>query len=183
MYKQPNVLFLKGVVENDLKTDDEMFDKKFIEHIEDIKLPLVIPHSFSELPAKFISWDTWPKSTNLKCWCCDRNFKNTPIFIVDDFCYDTNGTRIITPKGNFCTDNCAQLYINLHYQRNDRDDKTKYQLMMHKERTGEHVLIIQPAPEKTIMKDYCGSGGVTEDEFAKQIDKLNTDYKISIRYR
>jgi len=182
VYKQPNILFLKGIVENDIKTDDDMFDKKFVEHIEDIKLPLVLPHSFSEIPTKFTSWETWPKTSNLKCWSCNRNFKTTPIFIVDDFCHDISGIRVITPKGNFCSDNCAQHYINLNYHRGDRDDKTKYQLMMHKERTGENVLIIQPSPDKVIMKDYCGNEGISEEEFGKLIDKLNTEFRLCIRY-
>lgn len=181
VYKEPNILFLRGITPEDLKSDDSIFDTKFTECINGIEESknVTAPKHFTSLPTKFTTWDRWPTSTNLKCWTCDRNFTTVPIFIVDDYSINTENQRVITPVGNFCSDNCAQSYIDKNYTRNQHDNKTRYQLMMRRERTGDNTVVIKPSPSKTTMKQYCGDHGITQTEYEKKIEKLNSDFNLT----
>lgn len=181
---QPNILFLRGVFAGDLDSDDTMFDNRFMSGAPDDMTidPFIncIEHTGTELasiPTTFTTWQQWIKSTNLRCWNCDRGFKNPPIFVVDDVSY-ADGNRIITPHGNFCSDNCAQAYIDVTYRGVAHDDKTRYQVMLARERTGKNIAMIKPSIPKTCMKAYCGPNGITPDEYEKRLKELNNDYSL-----
>jgi hypothetical protein len=169
------------VFAEDLERDDLMFDNKFMTSaVTDVATDDVngtTEFNYS-IPQTFTSPKLWIKSTGLKCWNCDRFFKNPPLFIVEDVA-NIDSVRTITTIGNFCTDNCAISYINANYKGTERDDKTKYQIMLARERTGKNITIIKPAPPKTIMKAYCGSNGITPEEYEQRLNELSTDFSLT----
>lgn len=172
-----HILFLPGVYENDINSDDRMVDEKYTSDAIDIQIGSVHEEYSGSIPTVYTTHKHWIKSTGLKCWNCDRFFKNPPIFIVDDVSY-IDGDRQITPHGNFCSDNCAIAYIDCFYKGTARDDKIKYQIMLARERTGKNITIIKPSPPKTCMRAYCGPSGITSEEYESKINELNSEYAL-----
>lgn len=172
IYKKPNILYLRGIVSSDFEIDDSVFDKKFVEEIEESRLRAV---NYKANPQTFTDWKSWPLTSNLKCWFCDRITGGVSIFITDDLSFAVDGSRIITTKGHFCTTNCAQAYINNWYTGAQRDDKTKYLLMLAREKTKENIFCIQPSPPKTIMRQYMGPDGISEEDYGKRIAILEME--------
>lgn len=188
VYREPNILLLRGIAIADLidDTDDTMFDSKYTEELGATvtigsTVEVVAKASevqYSSIPKEFYSWKTWISSTNLACWNCDRFFKSVPIFIVGYLHVNGEGKRVIDPEGNFCTDNCAQNYIDMKYTGVQHDDKTKYQIMLRQERLETEVILIKAAEPKTCMKKYIGPSGCTPEEYGKRLEALDSEFSI-----
>lgn len=183
IYQRPNILFLKGIFKADLEADEAMFDNRYRNDDETrfgesepiLNIRSSNNREYSKIPLVFTTWQQYPQSTNLRCWYCDRSFKNPPLFIVDDIT-NLDDKRVINPLGNFCSDNCAVKHIHLNYTGHVRDDKLKYQSMLRRERLNLRTIpIIKPALDKTIMVQYCGPDGITPEEYGKRNEELNID--------
>jgi hypothetical protein len=148
MSSKRNLLVLKGIKLSDLESDD-MFESKFIENSE-IETNVEKTH-YKALPKQFTSLENWPKSTNLLCWSCDRAFTKIPIFIPINI-YKENDTQIMDTEGCFCSFNCAQSHINLYYEGIERDDKTRFLILLYEIINGESIKIIIPSPYKFMME-------------------------------
>jgi hypothetical protein len=175
VYKRPKTILLRGLTQEDFVIDDGIFDAKFTEGLEigQSKPTYTVP--YNSLPTVFSGFDSWPRTGNLKCWSCTRVTGGIPLFVVDSLVYD-GAQRTIVPKGSFCTFNCVQRYINLNYRGVEHDDKTKYNLLMYRELSGERVYVIQPSPPPSQMRAFCGDQGCTEEEYGEQIIKLSAEY-------
>lgn len=174
--KRANIMFLPGVFEKDLIIDDKMITEKFSEAIYYYEAP-PLETKYIALPRTYTTPTSWVKSTNLHCWECDRQFRGCPIFISGAR-YIKEGERTIDVHGNFCSFNCAQKYIDEHYTGATRDDKTRDLLNLHKEITGRDAILIKPAPEKTLMKKYCGEDGVNAIEFQRLLEEVQEEYQV-----
>lgn len=174
--KKANIMFLPGVFEKDLIIDDKMITEKFSEPIYYYgSQPMET--KYSDLPRVYVSASSWIKSTNLHCWECDRQFRGTPVFIPGAR-YVREGERVIDVIGNFCSFNCAQKYIDERYTGSIRDDKTRDLLNLHKELTGRDAILIKTAPEKTLMKKYCGEEGINAIEFQRLLEEVQEEYQV-----
>lgn len=188
LYKRPNILFLKAVFPSDLEGDDFMFDDRFTEAMVTYDSGVAATptkssvrfESYNSIPTVFTSLASWPKYTNLKCWNCDRHFKTRPWFVPDEF-REIEGELEIGVVGNFCKENCAQSWIDGEYRENtqEHDDKTKYLKMLYKIFTGKSIEIIVTAEKKTLMKQYIGEDGITEEEYDKKTAERARMYSLS----
>lgn len=183
-YDQPNILFLRGCFLGDCNTIEDLFDERLIgglvpnQEIYDVK-----DITYDKIPKYFTCEKSWITKTNLKCWSCDCNFHNVPIFVptaleksddIDNIC----GRMDVL--GNFCSWNCASLYINTYFSGSDKWEKKELLKLLYKILTGTTITEIPPAPHKTSMRQYGGSK--TCQEYMENLIKLNSTFMSAIKH-
>ena len=152
-YIEPKLLFLKGVYIKDCIPVDDIFERRIIEQLANDN-PVIY---YTELPSFFNSIRTWVKKTNLKCWYCDLNFDNQPVFIpkIIEKC-GTNEFNI-SVHGCFCTFCCAAAHIDLYYQKLCNNIEAMEMLkFLYKLFNGRPVKEILRAPSKFLRTSYGG---------------------------
>lgn len=165
------IIFLRGV----FLADCETINDKFRKHVmSDVGEKIETQQSYDIIPKVFTSLDSWPKSTNIKCWFCTLTFSTRPVFVP--------GRDIKQVNGNFCWFNCAAAWINLqpeNVQWEMREQlKELYYIF-----TGKRVNVILPAHAKTEMKEYGGMS--TRAAYIKknaELDILSTNTKFPLHY-
>jgi len=176
-YRRPNILFLRGVCVDDLKSNDSIFDRKFTTDAAQ-PTPRVL---YQSLPEHFTTMESWPKSTNLKCWQCDCQFSNPPVFMPSDMYRGRKGEIVFDTHGCFCTFNCAQGYIDEKYRGDPTIfDKEKYLKTLYQVYTGKKIVKIVASPPKTKMQQYSGERGVSYKEYREKIYEMNDDYELAV---
>lgn len=75
--------------------------------------------NINNIPKKFTSLKTWPRTTEIRCWYCSCNFDTIPIFIPSSINQITNDEEEynICVHGCFCSFNCAKSYIIYKYEK------------------------------------------------------------------
>lgn len=182
-YDQPNILFLSGCFLSDCSSIEDLFDEQLVNQLPENELYEVKDTVFDSMHRTFTSVDTWVKKTNLKCWSCDCNFHNAPIFIPSSIeRSDVVGqlTGSMDTLGNFCSWNCASQYINIHFTGNSKWEKHELLKLLYKIFTGTTIEEIIESPSKTIMEQYGGKK--TQQEYKDNLLKLNNIHKTSIRH-
>lgn len=178
------ILFLQGVFKKDCKHVEEFFHERLLhESVRETKL-------YDKIPLVFTGLDTWPKSTNLLCWNCNRGFKTRPWFepqSIDPLSRGTAGVLLtgdeiknnhnidacrIAVRGNFCSPHCVVKHI-ITYSKNlaERLNKINMLLYVHTIFTGIVALTIFSAPERFDMEQYGGS--MSQQEYQKKLDELS----------
>lgn len=181
-------LFLRGVFKKDCKRIEDFFHERLLhDSAEEMKM-------FDKIPLVFCGLDTWPKSTNLLCWTCNRAVKGRPWFepqSIDPLSRGQVGVFVagkdlkkmsgltseycINAKGNFCCANCVSRYI----RTNSRDlaerlNKLEMLRFVHEIFTGRSVPDIHPSPPVSEMIQYGGT--LTPQEYQKRIEDLAAQY-------
>jgi len=181
-YDQPNILFLRGCFLTDCSSIEDLFDERIIdEAMPDNKLYDIKSIVYDKIPDTFTSVESWIKKTNLKCWSCDCNFHNIPIFIPRTLEKSSDPTKMcgsMEPLGNFCSWNCASAYAHLHYRENLLWELLENLKLLHRMFTGEIIDDIRPSIPKTKMQQYGGEA--TVDEYKQTLNKLNDVYGMMI---
>jgi hypothetical protein len=159
-YDQPNILFLRGCFICDCSSIEDLFDEQLVKQsLPESDLLYANTIVYDSIPKQFTSVDLWIKKTNLKCWSCDCNFHNAPIFVpasiersetIDQL------TGSMDTLGNFCSWNCAAQYINTHFAGNKRWEKHELLKLLYKIFTGDIIDEIIQSPPKTNMEQYGG---------------------------
>jgi len=124
--------------------------------------------NYQQLPRQFTGRDTWPKSSNLKCWHCDIVIgDNVPKFIpVNAF---SKGSEICCgTHGAFNSWECAVAYADINFTGAKRADSRNLITIFAREMDNIHT-IIHPAPPRTIMSAYCGDTGITPEEYLARL--------------
>lgn len=164
----PKVLFIKGVFRKDCVPIDDLFDEQIMDQIS--YEPIEI-NNYTPLPPIFYNMKTWPKKTSLRCYYCDRNFDNTPVFIPKTIEPSKDGYTMAT-EGCFGTFNCAAAYIDLYYHKiHDKLNKKNMLKLLYKVFTGNTTTEILSSPSKYIMLHY--GGNLSNQEYGKLIPKIN----------
>lgn len=179
---QPNILFLRGCFLSDCKTIEDIFDarlmigesdKNSFEEFKEIK--------YDKIPKTFTGVENWIKQTNLKCWFCDLNFYNAPVFIPTSLEDSANSTSVcgnMDVMGNFCSWNCAAGYINIHYTDDRKWEYHELLKILYKTFTGKSIEDIIESPPKTKMVQY--GGNMTQLDYTEEVSNLIAKNNMSI---
>lgn len=172
-YKIPKILFLRGVFIKDCIPLDDIFERQIIEKLN-IDNPIV---TYNDFPSIFTNLNSWIKKTNLKCWYCDLNFDNMPVFIpkiIEHSGLNTNYS--ISTYGCFCSFCCATTYTNLYYQKICDNIKIKEMTrFLYRIFKGHAIKEILQSPSKYIMTQY---GGDTDaSTYRGMVNKLKIKMK------
>ena len=183
-YDQPNILFLRGCFIGDCNSIEDMFDEQLVnQSMPECELYQISDTLYDEIPKRFISKEKWINNTNLKCWSCDCNFHNVPVFVPASLERSDNVEQLcgsMDVMGNFCSWNCAAQYINLHFTGSEKWEKHELLKLLHKIFTGSSIDEIVPSLPKTLMKQYGGKK--TSQEYRETLMTLNDTYKKSIQH-
>ncbi len=172
--KQAYIMFMRGISMKELKNLDNIFDEKYSAVLNEDSII-----TYGTIPKKFTGPKTWPRSTNLLCWSCSRNFKTVPYFVASEMQTTSIGEIHMDRIGIFCTPNCTAKYINEKF----KNDACWFDMMhrlkiLYRELTGKSVEKIMPSPDKTIMIPYCGEDGITEEQYAKKLVEIANEQNI-----
>jgi hypothetical protein len=146
-----NILFLKGISMDDIIEVEDIYQKELLNNLSNNNINTDNNIVYEKIPKHFSNFETWKKTTNVRCWYCSLKFKNTPWFIILNTNSTADGVKYdIT--GNFCCVGCLKGYINTNYnQRNDFDIyesvKFIYKLFYNKK-----ITEIKPSPNKYNLK-------------------------------
>ena len=82
--------------------------------------------------------------------------------------------------GNFCWFNCAQKWINEKCKIDGtHDDKTRMLKILYEMFTGNKIQKIVESEDKTVMKQFCGEHGITQQEYRDNMNLLNSEYELT----
>lgn len=172
------LLMLSGVHLSDI-SGDEMFDNLFME-----QMVVGATRQFEEnceeydeiknldcIPKKFSTLKKWPTSTNLRCWECGMHFSGRPAFIPKTIHEESYGALVYDVEGNFCTFNCAAKFSREKYPQTHLKYK-EYMIFIYNRETKKNIINIKDPPQRTLMCDYCGPQGISEEKF-EELKKEN----------
>ena len=165
---QSCILQLTGVSVDKCSDMDKMANEKFM---ESGKFPYTADtRKYDKIPNVFTSLESWPETTNIKCWACKYSFSKMPVFIPT-YLSEPDADMKIGVRGNFCGFNCAARYILTNFKTNSEiwkaQDRLKY---LHLLLTGTYLSDIQPSPEYTEQEEY--GGNMTQGQFCEEIKRL-----------
>lgn len=167
-YKTPNILSLSGITLQDYVPLEDVADDRLLAE-DEMDMEEIYP--YNKIPTVFTSLNKWPTSTNLCCWTCGFKFDDIPIFIPT-YIRETNDTVEIGVKGNMCSFNCAELWIETNSMSREERHKLQTNLcFVFYLFTGKHISHIKPSPCKTNLLQYGGTWN--EDMFLKCMKELN----------
>jgi hypothetical protein len=167
-YKVSKILFIRGVFIKDCIPIDEIFEQQIIEQLNMENPPIM----YDKIPTTFTNLRTWVKKTNIKCWYCDLNFDNMPIFIpklIENT--GTPDTYNISTFGCFCSFCCAMSFNNIHNHKICMNIQVK-EMLLFLYRIFNNVVIdeVLASPDRYEMKQY---GGDTDSmTYRNKINKL-----------
>ena len=172
-YDTPNVLFLRGCFLKDCVSIEDIFDERIMGESAAKETDLLPePIIYDKIPNTFVTMEAWIKKTNLKCWYCDCNFYNIPIFIpryITDPPDAKSKHGPIGVHGNFCSWNCASYHINLYFPSN-KWEKHRLLRFLYNIFTGKTIGEIVPSHPKTDMVQYGGK--LTQTQYKEKLKKL-----------
>jgi hypothetical protein len=123
--------------------------------------------NYQRLPRRFCA-DSWPTSSNLKCWHCDIVIGDiAPKFIPVDPSKGGSGLQC-DAYGAFGSWACAIAYVDLYFSGSKRSDSRNLIATFAREIDGIDG-VIHPAPPRTIMSAYCGETGITPEEYRARV--------------
>ena len=166
-FKIPKILFIKSVFIKDCIEIDDIFEQQIL---DSIKTPVKIIN-FVRLPSTFTNLESWVTKTNIKCWYCDLNFDDVPIFIPKLIEPNLLAYSIKT-HGCFCSFSCAMTFINLYYKKMCDNIHMKEMLyFLYKLFNKKNAKEIYDATSKYNMIHYGGKLSVCQ--YKDHILKLN----------
>lgn len=167
---EKHILFIKGITAddyNDKKNNLSYFSNQEQADIEILYNSYKTP-KFNTIPTTFTNLNNWIKSTNLKCWYCDMNFNNVPVFIPK-YINLTQSGKILDVYGNFCSFSCAKSFLDLNKTNKHWEMYEQLKILFyifHNKKISD----IPTAPNKYDLK--CYGGTMTENDFREKIQSL-----------
>jgi hypothetical protein len=168
-YKIPNILNLSGITLEDYIPLEDVADDRLLAEDDEVNVSHIYP--YNSIPQIFTSINKWPESTNLCCWSCGFKFDTIPIFIPT-YIRETNDSVEIGVKGNMCSFNCAELWIeSTNISREERHKLQTNLCFLYYIITGKRISYIKPSPCKTNLLQYGGTWN--EETFLKHMRNIN----------
>lgn len=166
-YKYPNILRLRGITLKDYISPEDAIDEQLLnETMSDGDLDII----YDKIPDVFTGCDSWPSTTNLRCWSCGFNFSVQPKFIPT-YIRKNNNSYQVGVKGNTCSFACAEYIIENSNLTNDERIRLQNNLcFLYFLYTGENVNRIKPALPRTRLLQY--GGDLDEVAFLKEMKEL-----------
>ncbi len=127
-----------------------------------------------ELPKTFTTVEAWPQRSTLRCWECADCFNSRPAFLP------ITTPDGIVPRGNFCGWGCAIKYLRLHYPKETRWDIEKQMIIVRSLFDNRPIYSIAEAPDKTRKKSFCGSSGLSDEEFEELKNQIDLNHSFTI---
>ena len=165
-----NILFLKGITLDDIIEVEDIYQKELLNNISNQSINNELNVVYEKIPKHFINFDTWIKSTNVRCWHCSLKFKNTPWFIMLNTNSTPDGIKYDI-HGNFCSVGCLQGYVNIFYDSRKNFDIYESVKQLYKLFYNKKIKEIKESPNKYNLKIYGGELDI--QDYQKEIQNIN----------
>ena len=165
-----NILFLKGITLDDIIEVEDIYQKELLNNINNQQINNEVNVIYEKIPKCFINFNTWIKSTNVRCWYCSLKFKNTPWFIILNTNSTSEGIKYDI-YGNFCCVGCLQGYVNIHYHSRKNFDIYESIKQLYKLFYNKNIKEIKESPNKYNLKIYGGDFDI--QDYQKEIQSIN----------
>lgn len=174
-YKKCHILILENIFVRDIQSMKDLMVARAnnstitnISHINEIKLP-----------KKFISLKEWTKYIDVDCWHCSLNLQKTRIPVALPLNYTKSSNQLIMDvEGIFCSFPCAMAYAKSKYNTLSKIKESSDLLCtLFRYFYSEIIYSIPCAPKRQEMKQYCGSIGMTVENYRKTIFALDPGSK------
>jgi len=142
-----------------------------------------IPKFYNDIPTKWYS-DQDLCTSDCKCWNCGLNFTTDSAFIPMNPkrvppIFDSDGNKtdeaiVFDRYGIYCSWPCAarDAYHRFGNQKNYTDIqqglRVVYNIIY-----DCNVIFVRMSPDKTVMSEYCGNGGMSNNEYSNAIKMIN----------
>lgn len=174
MIKVPRLLILRGVRAEDL-TQKISATARVVD-----KTPKI---TYTALPTRFTGVNTWPKTSNRKCWSCDLIPCEVSAWLQDAYpkFVPMNPVKVAgedhcDAHGHFCTWNCAARHIITEFPTEQQPDLLNLVCLFESKFSGVRKEKILPARPKTTRREYAGENGVTVQQWLAALIAMNSDY-------
>lgn len=180
-YVPPNIMRLPGITLDAKRWDfEKCAEQKFLAEVNADVVSDERP--YDKIPRVFTTLAEWPECTNLRCWSCGFNFDGQPKFVPTYITLkhesESGKAEIeIGVKGNMCTFNCAELWIETN--SSSREEQWRWQdglLILYFLFTGRLISKIAPAPRITEHQMYGGE--LDHDAFWKKLRELDPAFGL-----
>lgn len=155
------ILSLRGVKPDDLKNEE-------VKVLRDVTM-------YDDLPKHFTSVDTWIKSTNLRCWNCGRVPTGVPKFRPKNPS-TVGGNLVCDVNGIFDTWNCVVSKMMQDTPINSQWDEMELICLVEALFSGKRKQSIPAAIDKTKLREYCGMGGMTHEQYDALLKVINSEF-------
>lgn len=179
-------IYLSDIGQEKIENISKCSNQNIFEELEKAELlePLMefIAKFFSEydktkydtIPSVFISLDKWPKKTNLLCWNCCETPLSIPFFIPNGSYHSSEGYNICV-HGVACDERCAMNRLINHRDPKiinvEESKKAIYYLRDIFYPSRSKSGIIEPRPDYTILRKFCGPSGMTLIQYKRKFYK------------
>jgi hypothetical protein len=179
VYRPPSILRLTGITLADYVPVEDMADRRLLDPSTDeagaeTEITPEEIQPLDKIPRVFTGLEDWPHRTNLRCWWCGFTFDDRPKFEVTYVREAESGIEFGV-RGNMCTFNCAEAWIELNYgghANNEKRWRAQDNLCLaYFMFTGRRVSRIKPAPSKTELRQYGGDWD--EDLYWRKLRELD----------
>lgn len=144
----------------------EQIHKAFDSYISDIIIDDDIEVKVYDRIPEFYTKSTWPATTNLKCWNCDRDFSTIPLFIPINVTYENDELRLTVDLENggvICSKNCGFTRIHHDYPGHVfATVKGLFELLLRDVFGENYDLTYKLTRPKTVRIEYGGKKTMTE---------------------
>lgn len=182
VYKPPSILRLIGITLADYVPVEDMADGRLLHpgteagsSPEDSDLVSETTLPLDKIPRVFTGLEDWPHRTNLLCWSCGFSFDDSPKFEVTFVREGEKGGIEFGVRGNMCTFNCVEAWIETQYGAHANSEKRwraqDNLCLAYFMFTGRRVSRIKPAPSRTELRQYGGE--LDEDAFWAKLRELD----------
>ena len=171
MRSRINILEFKGLKLSDLKN---------------VKIDICkedLPKFYNDTPDKWYS-DQDLCTSDCKCWNCGMSFSGVSTFIplnarrvppiIDSDGNKTEEKLLFDRYGIYCSWPCAARDAHYRFgrQKNYSDIQQGLRIVyniIH----GSNVIYVRMAPDKTTMAEYCGNGGMSNNDYINAIKMIS----------
>jgi hypothetical protein len=178
-YKRPCILRLMDISLDDYVPIEDVADGRLLStngYEQDYGPDAPAPESVlpaDKIPATFTGLDSWPLTTNLRCWACHFTHDNSPKF-CPTYVREAEDSKLeMGVKGSMCTVHCVARWIITRYAgKTDQKWRALDNLcLLYFVFTGFRIAHVVPAYEYTELKQYGGDWD--EETFWKKMRALD----------
>jgi len=189
-YNETSKIFLPNIHVIDFSSVG-LIEKTFNDYMSDMILedtfkidPIIV---YDKIP-EFYTKSSWPRTTNLKCWNCDRDFSGVPLFIPNNEFNNEHGELRLDVDlengGVICSKNCGFTRIHNSYPKFKFNTVKKlFECLLQDLYGPEYDISYKITQSKTTRLEYGGNKTISEYieyNITTNINSTNADGQFDI---
>jgi len=174
-YKKCHILILENIFIRDIQSMKDLM----VARANNLTITNIAHVNETKLPKKFESLETWVKHIDVNCWHCSLKLQKNRIPVALPLNYTKSSNQLIMDvEGIFCSFPCAMAYAKYKYKTLSKiKEKSDLLCTLFRYFYSEIIYNIPCAPDRQDMKQYCGSIGITIEQYRQTVLELDPGSK------